>query len=251
MLAAASIAVVSPTAMAQYNQNDLILGFTKSGAQSDYIIDFGNANSVVGVGGTSVQDLSSHVSSSTFNATFGGLNGVNMGVVGGNSAFAGRDLYYTILRNAVGTPSVPGSTPAPPLAASPMGSGVGDIASLAIGLSLSPGHDTTVAQGAGNSWSSVISPGTAPPSFTVDTGIDPMGQASGTIIYEDLYGATPNTAFTYLGYFTFDTTSQTTLTFTPAGLAVPEPSTLGILAVGGVLMLLVRRRRANAVTLSK
>jgi hypothetical protein len=242
VLAGLGFALV-PTARAQYNNNDLILGFTKSGAQNDYLIDLGNANLGVGVGGTAVKDLSSLFSASTFNTAFGGLAGVNMGVVGGNSGFAGRDLYYTVLRGAVGTPSAPGSTAPGALASSPMGSGVGDVAGFVAGLSLSPGGSTTVAQGASTSWSSLISPGVNPPSFIIDSGRDPMAQASGTIIYEDLYNATPGNNFSYDGYFTLDTTTGGNLTFTPAALAVPEPSTSGLLVCGALLAFANRIKR--------
>lgn len=247
--------VLVSSASAQFNNNDLLLGFSKSGAQNDYIIDLGNANSAVGVGGSAVKDLSSLFSSSTFNTTFGGLNGVSMGVVGGTPSFAGRDLYYTVLRGAVLTPDVPGSTAPPSLASSPMGSGVGDVVSLVAGLSLSSGGSTTVAQGSASSWSSLISPGVNPPSFTVDSGRDPMAQASGTLIYEDLYRGTPGNNFAYQGYFTLDTTpgGGSSLTFTPASLAVPEPSTSGLMVSGALLGLASRwlRKRDSSASSNK
>jgi hypothetical protein len=244
LLALALAAVLSQTARAQYTANDLILGFTQSGAQNDYIIDLGNANTAVGANGSTLVDLSSLVNPATFNGTFaGGLaNGVAMGVVGGDQSLAGRDVYITSLRSAIGTPSVPGSTAPASLASTPMSSGVGDLATLVNGLQLSPGGSATPAQAAANSWSTLITSVT-PPSFEADTGRDPTGQATESAIYEDLYRGTPGAAMTYLGYFTFDTTSGASFTFTPStSTSIPEPSTCMLVAAAGILVLAWRRR---------
>jgi len=121
-----------------------------------------------------------------------------------------------------------------------MSSGVGDVATLVLGLGLTPGGSATPPQVAANSWSSLISPGLNPPSFTIDTGRDPMGQASSSVIYEDLYRGTPNQPFAYVGYFTLDMSGSGSLGFTPS-LSVPEPSTFGLLICGVVLATFFRR----------
>jgi hypothetical protein len=48
---------------------------------------------------------------------------------------------------------------------------------------------------------------------------------------------------TYLGYFTFDTTSGQSFTFTPsAANPIPEPSTCTLIAGAAILVLAWRRR---------
>jgi hypothetical protein len=126
-----------------------------------------------------------------------------------------------------------------------MSSGVGDIATMFNGLGLSLAGSATPAQAAANSWSTLITSVT-PPSFEADTGRDPTGQATESAIYEDLYRGTPGAAMTYLGYFTFDTTSGTSFTFTPSGSnPIPEPST-GTLVTGAAILLLAWRRRFSS-----
>ena len=243
LLALAAGAVLLQSARAQYNANDLVLGFTQTGAQNDYVIDLGNANTAVGANGSSVVDLSSLINITTFNSTFsGGLaNGVNMGIVGGNQSLSGRDVYITSLRNGLGAPPVAGSTAPPAVASTPMSSGIGDIATMVNGLGVSAGGSATPAQAAANSWSTLIT-SLNPPSFGADTGRNPMGQASSSVIYEDLYRGTPGAAMNYLGYFTFDTSSGESLTFTPSVVAVPEPSLFGLTAGAGLLVLALRRQ---------
>ena len=249
LLAVASMGVLAQTARAQYNPNDLILGFTQSGAANDYIIDLGNANSTVGANGTTLVNLSGDFSLSTFNSTFsGGLAaGVNMGIVGGSQPTVGRDLYMTVLRNGPGTPSLAGSTAPANLGSTAMSSGVGDVAAMLNGLALSPGGSTTISQGNANSWTTWVlggPDGTGTPSFVADTGKNPMGEGSSSIIYEDLYRGTPGTSgsMTYLGFFTLDTSGGGSLTFTPSVVAVPEPSAYGLIAGGGLLLLALRKQ---------
>src|SRR6516162_11394118 len=91
-LASASVAQV---ARAGFTVNDLYLGFTQSSAQSDYIIDLGQP-STVGVGGSTVVDLSSDFSFATFNSIFTGVPvGVTVAVVGGDNVFGQFAVYTT------------------------------------------------------------------------------------------------------------------------------------------------------------
>jgi hypothetical protein len=123
-----------------------------------------------------------------------------------------------------------------------MSSGVGDIATMFNGLGLSLAGSATPAQAAANSWSTLITSVT-PPSFEADTGRDPTGQATESAIYEDLYRGTPGAAMTYLGYFTFDTTSGASFTFTPSDSnPIPESSTCTLVTEAAILVLAWRRR---------
>lgn len=231
---------------AAYVANDLILGFNKGGGSgpADYVIDLGNANSVVGVGGSSAVNLSSFFNLGTFNGLYGGLAGVSMGVLGGNPATAGRDLYITSLRTSnFGSPTIAGSTAPLALASTPMANGVNDLTSMLAGLGLSAGGSATIAQSDPSSFfNNVLS--TTPPSFLADTGRNPSGSvASGSVIYEDLYRAVPNGAFAYLGYFALDVSGNGSLMFTPN--TVPEPSSGALFGVGLLGGWIYRRARKN------
>jgi hypothetical protein len=128
-----------------------------------------------------------------------------------------------------------------------MGSGVADVVGFVAGLNLSPGASAVVAQAANTSWTSMIFPGINPPSFSIDSGRNPMGQANGTVIYEDLYNGAPGGGFIYDGYFTLNMTAGASLTFTPAGaLVVPEPSTSGLIACAALLALARKLKRSAA-----
>src|SRR5258708_6176714 len=93
-MTALAAALVSQGAQAAYNDDDLILGFNGNSGSSDYIINLGNANSVVGVGGTSLVDLSADFNRSTFNSVWASFVGTRVGVVGGqNSITLGVNAY--------------------------------------------------------------------------------------------------------------------------------------------------------------
>src|SRR5262245_7424792 len=99
-------------AHAAYLVNDLILGFDRDngsgGGPSDYVINLGNFQSAVGVGGSSVVDLSGLFSVSTFNSLYGSLSsGVTMSVVGGNGAASGRSLFASVLRGGSAPEAIP------------------------------------------------------------------------------------------------------------------------------------------------
>ena len=82
-------------------------------------------------------------------------------------------------------------------------------------------------------------------SFYGKTGVQPGSAIGGSgIIVEDLYAATTSSAYTYEGYFTFNYNTDS-LTFTSA--AVPEPSSIGLMAAGGGLGLLalIKRRKTS------
>jgi hypothetical protein len=254
MLAACCLALVAGSAQAQYNNNDLILGFenatfngTTFTGPNDYIIDLGQP-SVVGVGGAPGVPLTlSGFNLSTFTGLYTSLSGgVNMGVVGGNGVgTTTRNVFLTQLRAALGDPTMAGSMAPTPINSTSDAGAIGSVANMVNALPLSPGGSTTITPGSGNSWSQRVSPNQvlAPlPSFLSATGRDPMaGVSTGTLIFEDLWRGgtgTGSNPFTYLGFFTLDT-GVGSLTFTPA---VPEPSTYGAFAGAGLLLLALRRQ---------
>jgi PEP-CTERM motif len=234
---AAGAALVSQAAQAAFNNNDLVLGFDSPTAANDYVIELGQASGILG---SSTTDLSSYFSLSTFNATFSGLNGTSMGVVGGSSAFSGFNIYTTELRSGLGTPSIPGSSQPMQLSANPLKTAVSDIGVMVGNLGLSAGGSTTVSRGDANSFNNRIAPAPNVGSFVTDSGMNPLGTASGNVIYEDLWQQNGNNAFAYKGYFTLDLSGGSqTLSFTSA---VPEPSTFALLGGFGALALCFRSR---------
>jgi hypothetical protein len=256
-LVAFCAALGSVAAQAQYVQGDLLLGFRTGTAANDLESNLGLASNV-GIGGSTVVDLSGFVSLADINSTFsGGFNNVDVGVVGARntSPIAGSPnaIYVTQTRSSLGTPSVAGSA-TPPSVANLYGTAQLDIQTAGSGFNagstagLVNGHSVNVVRGDAQSWSSVISQNdqTVAGSFYGDTGINPNGNTgTGLLLYEDLYqelkGAGQN--FVYMGYFTLsDNGSAVSLTFTPSGLAVPEPSVYGLLAGAGLLLVSLRHQ---------
>jgi hypothetical protein len=253
VLAASGLILASQIATAQYNVNDLVLGFDRvdnggSGPQpADYIINLGNYVSGVGVGGAGITDLSSLFSPTTFNSLYTSLSsGVSMSVVGGNGATTGRDIFTTVLRSGAGAPNVPGSSSPGSLSSTFMGNGANTVGAMMgpSGLNLSAGMHTSVPQNDANSFNTWIL-STTPPSYFAGTGLDPRGSTGGSVLYEDLYqarnGVNANN-FAYLGYFTLDMSGAGTLTFSPS--TVPEPSSVALLAGGAALMAWLGRRNS-------
>jgi hypothetical protein len=223
----ALVAVVSASfsqvAQASFKTNDLYLGFNLSSAQSDYIIDLGQATTAVGAGGSTVVDLSTDFSLSTFNSIFtGGANGVNVAVVGGNnSAVTGYNIYATQIRvGGAGNPAVPGSSLA----------GTGH-SSTQIGTAATTltGNPWPVAGSGTNdgtkSYTTKVGPTVTAANFIGKCGVNPFGMfGSPAIVYLDLYYASPSVAYTYKGYFTLDLSTGTPhLTFTPSSSASTAP----------------------------
>lgn len=240
---AAAVGLVSHSAHAAITANDIYLGFYSSGASGDYLIDLGQPG-VVGIGGSSIINLSGNFSLSLFNTTFGGFTGVSMGAVGGQSSFpSSYDLYTTTLRvGGAGVAGTPGSD------LSGLNHSQSTIANAY--ASLTSVAFPTAGNGvvdANKSWQANVSPTFTAGSFYGASGNDPSSAFDGTgVLYEDLWKATPNSSYSYQGYFTMDA-SQGNLTFTPVA-AVPEPSSASLLAVGAVAWFALARKlnRKNA-----
>jgi hypothetical protein len=234
VILALGMASVYQAAQAQFTANDLYLGLTQSSASSDYIIDLGQPG-VVGVGGSSVVNLSSDFSLSLFNSIFtGGATGVSMGVVGGQNHFpSSYDLYVT---SPIGANMSLFNT-----SQTTLGNAEANITGMPLPTAGNGVADST------KSWAADISPTFTANSLYGASGIDPDLAIDGSgIINEGLYEATPSSVYNYLGYFTLNTTGASpSLTFTPS--AVPEPTTASILG-GGVLLWVLRWRviRRNA-----
>lgn len=244
VLVAAGSVLAAQVGHAQWNEGDIVIGFNNGTGSTplDYAVHLGSA-SQVGIGGTSTVDLSTlGFSYSTFNTDFGGLSGVTMAGVGGDTG--NTRLYDTTLRTSnFGNPQVAGSTA--PTLGSPgdAGSGAVTVASFVSANGITAGSGFQIAPNNANSFYSwILDPLSANQTggnFRTTTGLNPGASTTGTTLREDLWFANNSTTFTYEGFFTIDSSLQK-LTFTPATVAVPEPSTYGLIAGAGLLLVALR-----------
>jgi len=238
-----ALGLISRPAHAAITANDIYLGFYSSGASGNYLIDVGQPGTV-GIGGSSVVNLSGDFSLSLFNSTFTGFSGVSMGGVGGQSQFpSSYDLYSTALRvGGAGVPTVAGSDLS---GFNHSQSTIANAYSTLTGVAFPTAGNGSV--DASKSWQANVSPTFTANSFYGASGINPSSTFDGTgILYEDLWKATPSSSYTYLGFFTMDA-NQGALSFTPVG-AVPEPNSVQLFAVGAVAWFALARKlnRKNA-----
>jgi len=244
---AVGAALVAQSAQASFTANDLYLGFTDASATSDYIIDLGQPGAV-GVGGSSVVDLSGSFSSGLFSSFLGvnSLTGVSAGVVGGESKGfplpSVYDIYATSLRvGGAGNAGVAGSN-----LSGFIHSG-NSISTSVAPLTGNPwaASGTGGALDSNKSWASFVAPTLTTGSFYGASGINPNSAFDNTgVLYEDLWGATSSSAYGYLGFFKLDLSggALNSFTFTPNPNVVPEPTVLGLLGGAGILLLSLRRR---------
>jgi hypothetical protein len=224
MMGACSVFAQQGTVVA----GDLYLGFQNQagGGTKDYIINLGTTN-VIGVGGSTVANLSSSFSLSTFkNAALLGTNAsaIYGGVVGGSSAGNPDEIFVTQTRvGGAGLPSVPGSSVTGKAGLFADNAAYADVSEIN-----GPATGSGGVLDAGKSWETYIEPGAGAGSFFGDTGFQPdTAFNTNSVLYEDLWfsassgGSQP---FSYLGYFTLNLTGGTvSLTFTP----VKAPAQLG------------------------
>jgi hypothetical protein len=243
LLAALGLALVPPVAYA--GNGDIIVDFQAGG--QDIAIDLGGLpNQTV--------DLSSFISGVSFSSgNIGFVGGFNAGAGG-----AGDQAFVSTIRSGGGTDfTIPGTETRPQNVARLSNSSITSAANIAGGFV--PG---TLPSTDAQSWSSLISAGpglagTANNSFVSVWGSTfalngPMQAATGRIV-EDLWSVTrPSTAaissWVYDGAFTIDFTGASPSLIFSAPTAVPEPTTYGILAGAGLLVVTLRRHltRKNA-----
>jgi PEP-CTERM motif len=201
---------LTASAHAQSVSGDLLLGF--SGGATDYIQDIGQVGSLF--------------QGETWN--IGANRGTVFGVVG--SVGSGFTAIYS-------TSSDPGQNSFDPTGAGPAADG--DIGTL-FGSITGPGQTRTPAPGDSTSWTA----NTHQPAGTVSAAFqndwyDPNASASATAYF---FKNQNNGTVTPLSFFTYNSTSGI-LTY---GAAVPEPSTYGLFAGLGVLVVCLRRQVQKA-----
>jgi hypothetical protein len=227
-LAALAIAAGAWSAQAQAAYNgDLVVGFTTgaSGA-NDYELDLGRASSLAtGFGNTTTFNLGTALSG--FN-----LSGTSWGVIGTLAVSGKGNSWFSIDRGAV-----PGN-----IANAATWSSINTaVVSLYTGFATAgAGASATPNNSDANSWNQQTIVGPNPTSYVNTYGNPNIGSALGQPLGPgsmDFYQIIANnTTPTEIGVFTLNSTG-TTLTFT----AVPEPTTYGLLAGAGLLILSVRR----------
>jgi hypothetical protein len=232
---AALLAVLGITAVSSAQaSSDLILGFndvTLGGSANDYVVDLGTANF------TTSTTFSTSFSGSSFNSAFGAdanaLNHVSAGIVGTPNA---TTLFQT--SPLLGDPAFAATTSSFPNA-------VNDINAVALGV-----YSSTSASGwTANIAQSSTQTGTSSSSSLAGSTANPMLQLSSGVTTETLWEATESgsgrnkvvSGWEDIGTFTINANTDT-VSFTGADVsAVPEPSTYGLLAGAGLLVVALRR----------
>lgn len=245
LLAALGFASVS-VAQAQININDddLVLGITSS--SQDYVIDLGQipatANTSLGS-----YDLSSFDAASLSAGVVGGDTDGAYDVAGG-----GDSLFLTKVRSGTAATSyaVAGTESAPNLISqNNLDASAGLVYAIATGITptSTTGH---------NAWSQIVAQSSTAVGSSGGGNIgayagNPMGALTSPLTL-DLWAASddnePN-SFNYLGDIQLtETGSSVSVVFDPASVAVPEPSTYGLIAGAGLLAVSLRNKlsRKNA-----
>ena len=238
ILAALGLASVTAaqaqTASTTYNK-DLLVGFT-TGTGTDLVYDLGSAANVLNGTLTSWTLTDGFTAASLTN----GLASVEWGVIGGvgpangGSSLNGQRFVYTTAQT---TPAVTIS------GKTTWGNDLSGIGNIYGGFpAAGAGQFETIiaSDSSNNSWyeqTTLAGAGDNTTAYIKDIGQDPNSTG---LVSADLYAiAADNSAPTDLGTFTLN--ADNTLTF--AVNPVPEPTTTGLVAAGGGLLMLVRRNK--------
>jgi hypothetical protein len=201
-------------------------------------------------------DLSSDLTTaeqSAFSTLFGTGNGANLSVIGGLNTLNKGNVYGTQTRvGGAGTAATPGSSVSINV---PSGNLTGAAGTLTA-LGAFPTTAGAYVSDSTKSFSGAVNPAGAN-NYVAKSGLNPNAAIGSSEVYADLWevlgsSGTQTAADVYEGYFTFDDSgSSPVLTFTPADVtttSVPEPTTYGLIAGAGLLIVSLRNKfsRKNA-----
>jgi len=230
-------ALLAQAAQAQYNDDDLVVGFTGGSNGTNLVVD-------IGANPGQTTDLSSSVGS--YATVFGslGANGVNMGVIGGNNGNSSTaDVWTTTLRTGrnvtdyqtAGTESAPHT---------PINANIDNGSQLVYNLTFGAVANGNIGSFSYNIAQNPTTAGAVQNSFASYLGSNPLSAVTaGGYTTLDLWtisdnGGGPN-SWTYAGDLVLNLTGASpSLTFDPT----PEPSTCTLLGGAGALVLFFRRK---------
>lgn len=222
LLAAIGLVSISAAQAQTYTSGDLLVGFT-TGSGTDLIYDLGQESALVN--GETFSGLSTLLSSD-----FGSLSSVNWGVIG-NGANSGspRTLWTT---TAVGvTPATVQGNPK----FSALNNDLGLLAENFAGAT-SAGQSATVSATASTSWNVVTTPNATLSTDYINEYENPNVVGANSAAFSQVLnnGSTP----TLLGDFTLGADDS----FTFNTVSVPEPTTYGMIAAAGLLVVAFRNQ---------
>lgn len=240
LLAALGI-VAATAAQAQSTTPDpVLLGMNDANTANDYVLQIGTANQFTT---TAVLGGSLNISGNTISSVFGGdasyLNNVNVGAFGGNNGSFGDTTVLETADLAALQTTTPG--------------GVSSSASLYAAVPLG-----SSAKSGSSSWDSIVEVGPTTIGSSLegsvsgdDTGLFMNTAVSGNYS-EQVYWTDPqagqdingNNFVTDLGTLNVNLNNGT-WSFDGSSVAVPEPSTYGLIAGAGLLLVGVRRQFAK------
>lgn len=239
------------------NNNDLILDINAndSGGTTEFDVNLGNISTFTP---TPNYDLSSLVSgfNSYSSAT---VSGLMIGVVGGQNgqggiAGTGNDIFSTTMRVG-GSSYATAGTEGAPTAGSPGKAAIGSAGGITGTFS---DYGVNTSTGDSTSWTSLVAKdtttdGTANNSFSSYLGLNPMSSITGSTITLDLWkdtvtGSSTTSGWVYQGDLTLTLNGSAAPSLVYDVSAVPEPTTYGMLAGAGLLLVSFRNKlvRKNA-----
>ncbi len=261
-LLAAGFALTSQTALAtlSYSYGDIFIGFRKTGASEDYLVNIGNVSQFSKLDGSSFTvDLGGSIAAdlvTAFGSNWATTSTLFWGAAG--TTFDGaptslETLYFTKARTGTVTGITKQTTAPTTFPSSTQGGIATDLDALRIKYTTdgnatensTKGTFQTAAQD--NTWNYFTNSGGDFGSYggNVDgasfqsNGTTRLGTATSVLDFYKLDPSLDSTAATYLGKFTIN--DNAVITFT----SVPEPSTYGLVIGAGALLLIWRRKRAS------